>query len=68
LPVICARLFVRFVPHRKRFDTEKTKDATCDLSIKFLLEKAAEAKKQNEERREKPKPEEQEGMPQQRRH
>jgi hypothetical protein len=34
------------------------------LIYKFLQEKAVEATKQKEEKREKPKPEEQEGMPQ----
>jgi hypothetical protein len=36
------------------------------ITIKFLQEKAVEATKQDEENREKPKPEEQEGMPQRR--
>jgi hypothetical protein len=36
------------------------------LLINFLQEKAVEATKQKEEKRKKPKPEEQEGMPQRR--
>jgi hypothetical protein len=35
-----------------------------NIFINFLQEKAVEATKEKEEKREKPKPEEQEGMPQ----